>query len=46
MKKFKKEILFEIDHFSVKDSSSQSVTNDLMTNQTISAASSHSRSAQ
>jgi hypothetical protein len=46
MKKFKKEILFEIDHFSVKDSSSQSVANDLMTNQTISAAFSHSRFAQ
>jgi hypothetical protein len=46
MKKFKKEILFEIDHFSVKNSSSQSITDDLMTNQTISAASSHSRSVQ
>jgi hypothetical protein len=46
MKKSKKEILFEIDHFSVKDSSSQSITDDLMTDQTISAASSHSRSAQ
>ncbi len=46
MKKSKKKILFEIDHFSVKNSSSQSVTDDLMTNQTISAATSHSRSAQ
>jgi hypothetical protein len=46
MKKSKEEILFEIDHFSVKDSSSQSVADDLMTNHTISAASSHSRSAQ
>jgi hypothetical protein len=46
MKKSREEILFEIDHFSVKNSSSQSVTNDLMTNQTISAASSHSRFAQ
>jgi hypothetical protein len=46
MKKSREEILFEIDHFSVKNSSSQSVTDDLMTNQTISAATSHSRSAQ
>jgi hypothetical protein len=46
MKKFKKEILFEIDHFSVKNSSSQSVADDLMTDQTIFVASSHSRSAQ
>jgi hypothetical protein len=46
MKKFKKKILLEIDHFSVKNSSSQSVANDLMTDQTISAAFSHSRSAQ
>jgi hypothetical protein len=46
MKKFKKEILFEIDHFSVKNSSSQSVTDDLMTDQTIFVAFSHSRSAQ
>jgi hypothetical protein len=46
MKKSKKEILFEIDHFSVKNSSSQSIADDLMTNQTISAAFSHSRSAQ
>jgi hypothetical protein len=46
MKKFKKRILFEIDHFSIKNFNSQSVTDDLMTNQTISAASSHSRSAQ
>ncbi len=46
MKKFKKKILFEIDHFSIKNSSSQSVTNDLMTDQTIFAASSHFRSVQ
>jgi hypothetical protein len=46
MKESKKEILFEIDYFSIKDSSSQSVADDLMTDQTISAASSHSRSAQ
>jgi hypothetical protein len=46
MKKFRKKILLEIDHFSVKNSSSQSVADDLMTNQTISAATSHSRSAQ
>jgi hypothetical protein len=46
MKKSKEEILFEIDHFSVKNSSSQSIADDLMTNQTISAAFSHSRSAQ
>jgi hypothetical protein len=46
MKKFREEILLEINHFSVKNSSSQSVADDLMTGQTISAASSHSRSAQ
>jgi hypothetical protein len=46
MKKSKKKILFEIDHFSVKNFSSQSITDDLMTDQTISAASSYSRSAQ
>jgi hypothetical protein len=46
MKKFKKKILFEIDHFSVKNFNSQLITNDLMTNQTISAAFSYSRSAQ
>jgi hypothetical protein len=46
MKKFREEILFEIDHFSIKNFSSQSVADDLMTDQTISAASSHSRSAQ
>ncbi len=46
MKKFKKKILFEIDHFSVKNFNSQSVANDLMTNQTIFAAISHSRFAQ
>jgi hypothetical protein len=46
MKKFKKKILFEIDHFSVKNSSSQSIANDLMTNQTIFVVFSHFRSAQ
>jgi hypothetical protein len=46
MKKFRKEILLEIDHFSIKNFRSQSVADDLMTNQTISAAFSHSRSAQ
>jgi hypothetical protein len=46
MKKFKKEILFKIDHFSIKNFNSQSITDDLMTNQTISAATSHCRSAQ
>jgi hypothetical protein len=46
MKKFKKKILFEIDHFSVKNFNSQLIADDLMTNQTIFAASSHSRSAQ
>ncbi len=46
MKKFKEKILLEIDHFSVKDSSSQSIADDLMTNQTISAAISHSRFVQ
>jgi hypothetical protein len=46
MKKSRKRIFFEIDHFSVKNFSSQSVTNDLMTNQTIFAATSHSRFAQ
>jgi hypothetical protein len=46
MKKSKKRILFEIDHFSIKNFSSQSIANDLMTNQTIFAVISHSRSAQ
>jgi hypothetical protein len=46
MKKFKKKILLEIDHFSVKNLNSQSVTDDLMTDQTISAAFSHFRSIQ
>ncbi len=46
MKKFKKKILFEIDHFSIKNSNTQSITNDLMTNQTIFAATSYSRSVQ
>jgi hypothetical protein len=46
MKKSKKRIFFEIDHFSVKNFNSQSVADDLMTNQTISAAISHSRSVQ
>jgi hypothetical protein len=45
MKKSKEKIFFEIDYFSIKDSSSQSITNDLMTDQTISVASLHSRSA-
>jgi uncharacterized membrane-anchored protein YjiN (DUF445 family) len=35
IKKSKKRILFEIEHFSVKDFISNSTTNDLMTNQTI-----------
>jgi hypothetical protein len=46
MKKFKKRILFEIDHFSIKNFSSQLVADDLITNQTISVVTSHSRSAQ
>jgi hypothetical protein len=46
MKKFKKKILFEIDHFSIKNFNSQLITNDLMTNQIIFAAISHFRSAQ
>ncbi len=46
MKKFKKNIHFEIDHFSIKNFNSQSISNDLMTNQTIFDAISHSRSAQ
>jgi hypothetical protein len=46
MKKSRKEILLEIDHFSIKNFSSQLITDDLMTNQTISAASSHSRFVQ
>jgi hypothetical protein len=46
MKKSKKKILLEIDHFSIKNFNSQSIANDLMTNQTISAATSHSRSVQ
>jgi hypothetical protein len=46
MKKSKKRILLEIDHFSVKNLNSQSIADDLMTNQTISAATSHSRSVQ
>jgi hypothetical protein len=46
MKKSREKILLEIDHFSIKNFSSQSIANDLMTDQTISAASSHSRSAQ
>ncbi len=46
MKKSKEKILFEIDHFSVKNFSSQSIINDLMTNQTIFAATSYSRSVQ
>jgi hypothetical protein len=46
MKESREKILFEIDHFSIKNFSSQSIADDLMTDQTISAASSHSRSAQ
>jgi hypothetical protein len=46
MKKFKKKILFEIDRFSIKNSSLQSITNDLITNQTIFAAFSHFCTAQ
>jgi hypothetical protein len=46
MKKSRKRILLEIDHFSIKNFNLQSITNDLMTNQTIFAATSHSRSAQ
>jgi hypothetical protein len=46
MKKSKKRIFFEIDHFSIKNFSLQSITDDLMTNQTIFVANSHSRSAQ
>jgi hypothetical protein len=46
MKKFKKRILFEIDHFSIKNFNSQSVVNDLITNQTIFVAISHSRITQ
>jgi hypothetical protein len=46
MKKSRKRILLEIDHFSVKNSSSQLVADDLMTDQTISVATSHSRFAQ
>jgi hypothetical protein len=46
MKKSKKKILFEIDHFSIKNFNSQLVADDLMTNQTIFAAISHSRSVQ
>jgi hypothetical protein len=46
MKKFRKKILFEIDYFSIKNFNSQLITDDLMTNQTIFAATSHSRSVQ
>jgi hypothetical protein len=46
MKKFKKKILLEIDHFLIKNSSSQSVTDDLMTNQTIFVVISYFRSTQ
>jgi hypothetical protein len=46
MEESREGILLEIGHFSVKDLSSQSVAGDLMTGQTISAASSHSRPAQ
>jgi hypothetical protein len=43
MNKFKERIFFEIDHFSIKNSNSQSVADDLMTNQTIFVATSHFR---
>jgi hypothetical protein len=46
MKKFKENFFLEIDHFSVKNSSSQSVANNLMTNQTIFAVTLHFRSVQ
>jgi hypothetical protein len=46
MKKSEEKILLEIDHCSIKNLDSQSITNDLMTNQTIFAATSHFRSAQ
>jgi hypothetical protein len=46
MKKFKEKILFEIDQFSIKNFNSQSIADDLMTNQTISAVFLHSRSVQ
>jgi hypothetical protein len=46
MKKFKKKIPLEIDHFLVKNLNLQSITNDLMINQTIFAAISHSRFVQ
>jgi hypothetical protein len=46
IKKSKKKILFEIDHFLIKNSSSQSITNDLMTNQSIFIVTLHSRFAQ
>jgi hypothetical protein len=46
MKEFKKRIFFEIDHFLIKNFNSQSIADDLMTDQTIFAAISHFRSAQ
>jgi hypothetical protein len=46
MKKFKKRILFEIDHFSIKNFNSQSITNDLMINKTIFVVTSYSRFIQ
>jgi hypothetical protein len=46
MKKFKKKILFEINHFSIKNSNLQSITNDWITNQTIFVAILHFRFAQ
>jgi hypothetical protein len=46
MRESKKRFFSEIDYFSIKNLNSQSITDDLMTDQTISAASSHSRSAQ
>jgi hypothetical protein len=46
MKKFKKKIVFEIDYFLIKSFNSQLIINDLMTNKTIFAATSYSRSVQ
>jgi hypothetical protein len=44
MKKSREKILFEIDHFSIKNFNSQSIADDLMTDQMIFAATSHFRS--
>jgi hypothetical protein len=46
MKKSKKRILFEIDHFSIKNFNSQLITNDLMINQKIFVVISHFRFVQ